>query len=175
MTLDGKFSLTVMCCLALAACSTETVVSNDAGPQPSPPGNATCLATTPEMNATAAQSTNLARARGGLTPLRANALLADAAAAHACDMAKRGRMIHAGTTSSGPGARVKARGYRPSLTAENIAAGPYDQNQVIAEWAKSEKHMENIMIPQLREFGIGQAVGSDGKTRYWAAVYAAPR
>ncbi|WP_330450999.1 hypothetical protein FLP41_12330 [Paracoccus marcusii] len=56
--------------------------------------------------------------------MQANDLLARAAARHACDMAQRGRMTHAGSRSSGPSQRVKALGYAPTVTAENIAAGP---------------------------------------------------
>ncbi|WP_246184969.1 CAP domain-containing protein [Paracoccus aestuariivivens] len=101
--------------------------------------------------------------------------LARVAAAHACDMARRGLMSHKGSSTRGPMPRAKAAGYAPTIVAENIAAGPYNQPQVLAQWAASSGHIANIMIPQLRDFGIGKAVGSDGKTVYWSAVYAAPR
>ena len=84
-------------------------------------------------------------------------------------------MAHRGSSSSGPAARVKALGYAPRLTAENIAAGPYSLNRVLAEWNASRGHLENIYIPQVREVGIGRAVGSDGRTVFWSAVYGAPK
>ncbi|MDB6177765.1 CAP domain-containing protein [Paracoccus sp. Z330] len=143
--------------------------------QASPPGSATCLATSNAQNQTGASATNAARRKMGLAPVRANALLADVAAQHACDMATRGLMSHRGSNSTGPGPRVKARGYAPVLTAENIAAGPFNLQRVLMEWNNSSGHLDNIAIPQVRDFGIGQAVGSDGRTRFWAAVYAAPR
>ena len=61
------------------------------------------------------------------------------------------------------------------VTAENIAAGHFDLNRVLHEWNVSTGHHANIVIPQMRHMGIGEAVGADGKTRFWAAVYAAPR
>lgn len=138
-------------------------------------GDASCISTSSSVSQTGATATSAARARAGLPAVKSNPILDRAAAEHACDMAKRGRMTHIGSTTSGPGARVKALGYRPALTAENIAAGPFDLNRVLREWNTSPKHLENILIPQLRDVGIGQAIGADGKTRFWAAVYGAPR
>ncbi|MFB2594135.1 CAP domain-containing protein [Paracoccus sp. p4-l81] len=167
---------------ALAACTTTRTVqpatshgsSDYPDVQASAPGKATCVATTAADNAAAA-ATNAARARSGLAPVKANDRLAKAAAAHACDMAQRGLMAHQGSTTTGPSQRVKAQGYRPALTAENIAAGPFDRARVLAEWNGSQGHLSNIMIPSLREVGIGRAIGSDGRTVFWAAVYAQPR
>lgn len=173
MSPSGRSSLAALCCMVLGACA-GTVVPDGSAPRESLRGEVTCPGTTAEMNGAAVQSTNATRSRGGLPPLRSSMVLAEVAAGHACDMAKRGRMSHRGSTTSGPGDRVKTRGYRPSMTAENIAAGPYDRNQVLRIWAGSGGHIDNIMIPQLRDFGIGQAIGSDGKTHYWSAVYAAP-
>lgn len=138
-------------------------------------GDATCIATSTSASQVGAAATSAARAKAGLPPVRSNPLLDRAAAEHACDMAQRGRMTHVGSRTNGPGARVKALGYRTALTAENIAAGPYDLNRVLQEWNSSPGHLANILIPRIRDFGIGQAVAADGKTRFWAAVYGAPR
>jgi uncharacterized protein YkwD len=143
--------------------------------QATAPGKATCLSTSAAQNQAGVRTTNAARSRGGLPPVRSDMRLAEVAAHHACDMAQRGRMTHIGSGSSGPGPRVKAAGYTPSLTAENIAAGPYDLSQVLTAWNSSQGHLNNIMIPQVRDYGIGQAIGADGRTRFWAAVYGAPR
>lgn len=143
--------------------------------QASAPGEAQCFATSAAENAAVASATNSARAARGLASVRPNATLARAAAGHACDMARRGLMAHRGSRTTGPAQRVKALGYRPSLTAENIAAGPFGLNRVLTEWNSSSGHLRNIYIQQIREVGIGRAIGSDGKTVFWAAVYAAPR
>ena len=84
-------------------------------------------------------------------------------------------MAHHGSATKGPSDRVKALGYQPSITAENIAAGPFDLQRVLAEWNGSSGHRANMLIPQVSEYGLGQAIGSDGRTRFWTAVYAAPR
>ncbi len=167
----------------LTACTTSRTVSPGTNHgssdypdvQATAPGTATCIASTAADNAIAANATNVARARKGLPPVKANSLLGQAAADHACDMARRGLMAHHGSKTTGPAQRVKARGYRPALTAENIAAGPFSRDRVLAEWNASNGHLANIMIPSLREVGIGHAIGSDGKTVFWAAVYGAPR
>jgi len=137
------------------------------------PGSATCPQPTPAEAAAAVTATNAARAARGLPPVRDNPMLSTAAARHACDMAKRGRMTHVGTSTKGPAERVKSLGYRPMITAENIAAGPFDLHQALTAWNGSEGHLANILIPQLREVGIGRA--GNGRTQFWAAVYAAPR
>ena len=138
-------------------------------------GDVQCLGSSAADNRIGAQATNTTRSRAGLPGVRQNAVLARAAAEHACDMAKRGSLTHGGSSSSGPRARVKALGYTPTLIAENIAAGPYDVNQALAIWSASAGHRDNILRPQVRDFGIGHAIGADGKTHFWAAVYGAPR
>lgn len=176
-----KMTLAGVAMLALAGCTTEDAMVRKASSskypdvQASPPGEAQCLATSSAENAAAAAATNAARKASGLAPVRPDPVLARAASAHACDMARRGLMAHHGSTSSGPAQRVKSLGYAPMLTAENIAAGPYGLTRVLGEWNRSDGHLQNIRIPQLQEVGIGRAIGSDGRTVFWSAVYAAPR
>lgn len=171
-----QLSAALLCAL-LAGCA-QTAPDIGGGPhdmQLMPAGKATCLATSASQNSQGAAATNALRRKAGLPPVRPDPVLARVAAQHACDMAQRGRMTHAGSGTSGPGPRVKAAGYAPAVTAENIAAGPFSQARVLAEWGASSGHLANMLIPQLRDYGIGQAVGPDGRTRFWAAVYAAPR
>lgn len=160
--------------LGLAACGVKD--AGTPGPVAGDPHDvqvieATCLMTTRHQNRIGAHSTNNVRSRVGFASVEPNDILAEVAARHACDMARRGRMTHVGSKASGPGARVKALGYKPALTAENIAAGPFDLQRVLHEWNQSPGHLENILIPNIRDYGIGQALGADGKTRFWVAVY----
>lgn len=157
--------------LALTACADNTT-SKTTTPSP---GQPTCQTTSGALNAKGATETNQTRRSAGLPPVQANSLLAQVAAGHACDMAKRGQMTHSGSRSSGPSQRVKQKGYDPRITAENIAAGPFDTDRVLSEWEASSGHKANIMLPQVNEFGIGRAIGADGRTQYWAAVYAAEK
>ncbi len=168
----------ILCAALLAGCATTPQPPTGSDPyavQVGPPGQAQCVTTGAAQNAMGAQVTNRARARAGLAPVRANANLARVAARHACDMAQRGRMTHLGSTTTGPAMRLKQAGYQPTISAENIAAGPFSLPRVLAEWTASAEHNSNIMLPQVRDFGVGQATSQDGRTTYWAAVYAAPR
>lgn len=161
-------------CIAVAAALPLLAAAEPMPVRAAPAGAAQCVATSSVENAAAAKATSRQRAAANLPPLRANDRLAQAAAQHACDMARRGVMAHRGSGTKGPAQRVKSAGYRPSITAENIAAGPFDLSTVLATWNASSGHLGNIMLPQTRDFGIGRAVGADGKTVFWAAVYAAP-
>lgn len=163
-----------MTCMALALALPSLGAAAPVRVKAVAPGQAQCFTTAQAENAAAAQATSRQRSAGNLPPVRANARLAKAAAQHACDMAQRGVMAHQGSRSRGPAQRVKSTGYRPRVTAENIAAGPFDLATVLATWNGSSGHLGNIMLPQVQDFGIGRAVGSDGKTVFWAAVYAAP-
>lgn len=135
-------------------------------------GTASCTSSSSAQIATGLASTNAARAARGLRPLTANASLQRAAERHACDMAQRGLMTHTSANGNGVGARVRAAGYRPRVTAENIAAGRLSYAQVLNEWNSSPGHASNLMRSDITHFGIGSAVGSDNKTVYWVAVYA---
>ena len=115
--------------------------------------------------------TDARRARPGVDGPR----LQRAAQEHACEMAGRGLMTHVGTRSAGPGGRVKALGYLPRVTSENIAAGRMGLSRTLHEWQSSPDHQANMVIPGLRHLRIGHAIGSDGKTACWAAVYAQPQ
>lgn len=137
-------------------------------------GEPSCPATTPTDAATALAATNAVRARHGLAPLATDPTLQRVAELHACDMAARGAMTHEGSTTRGPMARAKQQGYRPRLIAENIAAGRFGLDRTLAEWSASPGHRANITIGSVRAFGIGHALAADGKTVFWASVYAAP-
>lgn len=159
----------------LAGCAQTGTETPAAGDDVAATGQVSCMASSRVQNGAGASATNAARARAGLPPVKVNMLLAKVAAEHACDMARRGTMSHRGTNSAGPGPRVKAAGYAPSITAENIAAGPWDLNGVLAQWSANGGHRANMLRPTMQDFGIGYAYGADGRTRFWAAIYAAPK
>ncbi|MDO5605020.1 MAG: CAP domain-containing protein [Paracoccus sp. (in: a-proteobacteria)] len=137
-------------------------------------GQANCQPPSAAETAGALATTNALRARHGLAPLRLDATLQRAAQGHACDMARLGLMGHGAGGNSGPAARIKALGYRPRITAENIAAGHFSLDRVMGEWAASPGHRRNVTITGLRDFGIGRAVAADGRSVFWAAIYAEP-
>ena len=159
----------------LAAALPALAMSEPVRVQATAPGVAHCPATSPAENAAAARATSRQRAAGRLPPVRADARLAQAAARHACEMARRGLMTHGGSRTRGPTQRVRGAGYRPAVTAENIAAGPFDLAGVLPAWGGSSGHLSNIMLPPAADFGIGRAIAAGGRTVCWAAVYAAPK
>ncbi len=143
--------------------------------RPATTGTVQCMKTSRAENAKSAAETNRLRSASGLPALSPNARLAEAASRHACDMARRSKMTHTGSQLRRPSHRVRAVGYNQSIVAENIAKGFTNVEQVMGAWINSQSHRGNIMLPQAREFGIGRAVGADGRTVFWAAVYAAQR
>jgi uncharacterized protein YkwD len=162
--------------VAVPASASEDIVIPHRTPHGGKPlGDVVCFGTTRQDNESAVRATNATRKARGLKPLRASSDLALAAARHACDMARRSVISHRGTNSRGPMQRVKKTGYKPGIAAENIAAGPWGQEQVLTEWVRSKGHLDNILIPQIRDYGIGKAIGADGRTVFWAAVYSAPK
>ncbi|WP_294928654.1 CAP domain-containing protein [uncultured Paracoccus sp.] len=143
--------------------------------RPSVTGAVRCFQTTRAENAQGAAHTSQIRARQGLAGVAPNPRLAEAAAMQACDMARQNQMTHAGLKHARPSQRLRAVGYRQSIVAENIGMGFKSAEQVQAAWIASSSHLSNIMLPQVQEFGIGKAIGADGRTVFWAAVYAARR
>lgn len=138
-------------------------------------GPAQCNPMTEAEIAQALASTNATRAVSGLPAIQASDKAQRAAEKHACDMASRGMMTHTGRDTPGPSPRMKREGYKPRLVAENIAAGHMNLHQAVREWSASPGHRANIVIPGLRDFGIARAIGSDGRSQFWVAVYGQPQ
>lgn len=138
-------------------------------------GQAACPRTSPAEAAAAAAAANAARRASGQPPVAVHPTLQRVAEQQACEMAGRGTMTHVSERGGRPGPRLKAAGYRPVVTTENIAAGRMDIGRVLAEWGSSPLHLANVVRPGLRHMGIGHAVGADGRTVYWSTIYAQPR
>lgn len=140
----------------------------------SAPGAADCAPISRGDAQDALREINALRAQSGRSGLRLDPALMRAAAAQACDMARSGVMTHAGRTR-GPLVRAQMQGYQPSLIAENIAAGPvraFTAQETVTQWWRSPGHRANILLPSVRDFGIGAAVSADGRTVFWSSVYA---
>lgn len=128
---------------------------------------------------------NEARARGrrcgeeffpASGPLQLDARLAEAAAAHAQDMARHGFVRHEGSDGSSPGERATRAGYRWRSIAENVAGGQTTARQVVQEWLRSPAHCAALMRSELTEMGVAYAVDMDGKAGiYWSQKLARPQ
>jgi uncharacterized protein YkwD len=185
----------VSCCLALGACSTSKVASQDGAPPktalggPAVPNSSQGflpkvaghlafgpMTATPDgpVGPRMLELVNQERAAQGLKPLSLSHELSVAANGHAQDIASAGRLSHFGTDGANPLERVKRAGYQPSLMAENIASGKATVEEALSTWKKSEVHSLNLLLPNAQHMGVG--VATDPKNpgqRYWTLVVGA--
>jgi uncharacterized protein YkwD len=114
------------------------------------------LTATPEV----ATSLNGFRAAHGLSQLRTDGALAALASEHSADMARRDSLDHDGfMTSRGP------RGAR----AENVAYGCRDSACTIQQWVYSSGPRRNMLIPELKRYGLASATSASGR-KYWTLL-----
>ncbi len=120
------------------------------------------------------------RARHDLPPVAPDRLLARAAQSHAEDMAAGDFFAHRGSDGSDLAVRLGRAGYAWWVAAENIAAGIGAPEKTVDGWMKSDGHRHNLLMPELREAGIGYAfVAKDGGRaryrHYWTLTLGARR
>ncbi len=109
-------------------------------------------------------------------PVKASAILTNAATAHARDMAAHATLDHRGSDGSTPDERVSRAGYRWRATGENVASGQRDADAVVAAWLESPGHCANIMAPGFTEMGVAFALVPGGNPGiYWAQSFGTPR
>jgi uncharacterized protein YkwD len=120
---------------------------------------------------------NAERRAKRLPPLRENALLDQAAQAHADDMIRRSYYGHESPEGTTPLERTQKAGYRALRVGENIAEGPPTVTVVMDEWMRSPMHQEHIVSLLLNEIGMGVAFGKNGRGYeiVWVQVFGAPR
>ncbi len=106
---------------------------------------------------------NEQRVRAGCEPLVVDPRLADAAEKHSRDMAQRGYFAH--TTPEGLTFRdrIRTAGYPNPGTAENIARGQRNAEQVMKSWMASDGHRANIVNCEFSRVGVGL----HGNGMYW--------
>jgi hypothetical protein len=116
-----------------------------------------------------AELTNAERVARGLSPLKLQNNLREAALWLARDMAEKSYLGHRDSGGRDMADRLEVFGYAEATAlAENVAAGPATPRVAIDEWMKSDEHRTNILNPDLREIGVGYAETSGWQTRrYW--------
>lgn len=160
------------CLLAIAT------LSGCADKMVAPPSEPRHLAMTPPTldPARARDAINAYRASKGLRPLVLDARLAQAAKAHAEDLAAKDRISHKGSDASDPWLRVRRTGYVPRLAAENVGAGQASLAEVIKGWKKSSGHNANLLLPDATQMGIALVYNPDVSYQsFWTLVLASPR
>jgi uncharacterized protein YkwD len=119
------------------------------------------LAALTALSATAlATDLNSYRTAHGRPPLQADGTLTAMAYAHSADMARRGRLDHAGFRQQrGPaGAR-----------AENVAYGCADAACAMRMWIRSAGHRRNMLRGDVGRYGLASAASANGR-RYWTLL-----
>jgi hypothetical protein len=109
------------------------------------------------------QSANRERAARGLSSLKWNAPLAEAARRHALLMAQRNTLSHQFPGEADLASRAAREGARFSTIAENVALGPRAES-LHDQWMNSPPHRANLLDPQMNSVGI--AIAMRGETLF---------
>ena len=118
---------------------------------------------------------NAYRAEYGLGPVSLVEKLNHASQIHAEDLARAGIISHEGTDGSTHGDRVHRVGYNFTIAGENVATGQRSWDDVFQAWKDSPGHNENLLRPDVSEFGIALVYEpSTTYSTYWAMLVAEP-
>jgi hypothetical protein len=96
---------------------------------------------------------NAERTQRGLTALRWDAALSEAAGLHAREMAARGTISHQFPGEPGLTERARQAGAHFSVIAENVAEAPTPV-RIHDAWMASEGHRANLLDPRVNAVGI---------------------
>jgi uncharacterized protein YkwD len=118
--------------------------------QPDPAGEDTML-----------QKVNQARAQSGLSPLRGDTLLQQAARQHSADMYQRHYFSHNTPDGKTPYDRLHDLRMHYVTAGENLAFAP-DVDQAFTSLMNSPDHRANILNPDFKCVGIGAYKGLNG-------------
>ncbi|GEL78538.1 CAP domain-containing protein [Tenuibacillus multivorans] len=116
--------------------------------------------------------TNEARQKNGLSDLKIDQELNDAAQRKSVDMADNGYFSHTSPTYGSPFEMLDQFGIDYSAAAENIAAGQQTAENVVNQWLNSEGHRKNIMNEEMTHIGIGYE-NSGNMAPYWTQLFIA--
>jgi len=104
--------------------------------------------------------TNQKRAAAGLSPLKLNSLLSEAARRKAADMFAFNYWAHNSPSGRNPWSFFKEVGYKYLYAGENLARDFNDPESVVEAWMNSPSHRENIMNSKYQEIGVAVVDGS---------------
>jgi len=104
--------------------------------------------------------TNQKRAAAGLSPLKLNSLLSEAARRKAADMFAFNYWAHNSPSGRNPWSFFKEVGYKYLYAGENLARDFRDPESVVEAWMNSPSHRENIMNSKYQEIGVAVVDGT---------------
>lgn len=104
--------------------------------------------------------TNQKRAESGLSPLKQNSLLSEAARRKAGDMFAFNYWAHNSPSGRNPWSFFKEVGYKYRYAGENLARDFRDPESVVQAWMNSPSHRENVVNNKYQEIGVAVVDGS---------------
>jgi uncharacterized protein YkwD len=160
----SRIALIAAVCASLAlipASARADAPSNCAGADLAP-----SAADMPQVESATLCLLNAERTSRGLTALRLDGRLRNAALAHSRDMVANHYFAHEDQSGGGPEDRIAHAGYMPRygpwVIGENIAWGTdylATPREIVRAWMNSTPHRHNILYTDFREIGIGIALG----------------
>ena len=103
--------------------------------------------------------TNQKRAESGLSALRLNSQLSEAAAGKARDMFTKGYWAHTAPDGVTPWDFINGAGYTYTVAGENLAKNFSNSSGVVDAWMNSSSHRENILRGQYEDIGFAVVNG----------------
>jgi uncharacterized protein YkwD len=127
-----------------------------------------------QLDAEAAQSIiSLYRHNNGLEALGLDPQLMRMADEQARAMAARDKLDH-GTARSFK-ERMKASGFDPRVSAQNVSAGYHTLDEAFSGWRDSPAHRANMLLKGATRMGIATAYSPASKYKvFWTLIVAAP-
>lgn len=104
-------------------------------------------------------STNDARAEQGLSPLRIDARLSEAALNKASDMFTRGYWSHDAPDGTEPWVWIDQAGYTYDRAGENLAKNFSTAGATVTAWMNSPAHRDNMLSAHYRDVGFAAMNG----------------
>ncbi len=124
------------------------------------------------------EATNKARAENGLSALKYNVTLDQAAQEKAKDMATRNYWSHNTPDGKEPWVFFESAGYKYYKAAENLAYGFSDSDSTVVGWMNSPSHRANVLDKELAEVGFGiinvENYQNKGQETIVVAMYGTP-
>jgi uncharacterized protein YkwD len=115
---------------------------------------------------------NQERTAVGLSALRTDARLMNAAQEKAATIAARESLVHSSSAPGTPWPTLSRAGYVYSIAGENLAEGIPAAEDVVTDWMASASHRKNILTSGFTD--VGAAVVTRRDTEYVVAYFAAP-
>lgn len=108
------------------------------------------------------QALNETRQQAGLAPVALNPRLMQVAQSLAADLAARQILSHIDSGGNGLGDRFVRADYVYAVADEALADGGPAPDAVVAQWLASPLDRDSLLNPEVRDAGVGYAVGPAG-------------